>query len=368
LRKKTSKNCGFQETEEMINRDNWKLTKKYLVYREEIDQISGDSCKVEAVYIRYILEWANSTSFQKAEKIRPSLPEYLIKNRLDGKTERLSSSHIKKTLTTARRLFTWIVDNNSGYRSIKISWIKTLKPKRLENPPKQKEAVTLEEVLKIAAAPADNLTEKRIRAAAVFLFLSGMRIGAFVSLPIKAVDIKNRVIKQFPNLGVKTKNKKYGITYLLDIPELLSVVSDWDKLVRSLLPENGFWFAPFSPDTWDIDSNCIEIGKHRDTLARKNLRLWLNKVGLPYHSPHKFRHGHIHYGIEHSKTIADFKAVSMNVLHSSMDITDEIYSKLCDKEIKKRIDSISNNNNSTELEDTYSLFQEFLAWRDSKQK
>jgi integrase len=353
----------------MINRDNWNLSKKYLDYREEIDNITCDSRKVEAVYIRYILEWADDIPFQKIEKIRPSLQEYLTKNRLDGKEERLSANHIKKVLNTARRFFIWLVDNHNGFRSIKVSWINTLKPKRLEELPKKKEAVTLEEILKIAAAPVENLIERRTRAAAVFLYLSGMRIGAFVSLPIKAVDMENRTIRQYPSLGVRTKNRKYAETYLWNIPELLVVVRDWDKLVRSKLPENGYWFAPFSPDTWDIDPDCIEIGKHRSTLARKNLKGWLKKVGLPYHSPHKFRHGFIHYGIEHSKTIADFKAVSMNVMHSSMDITDEIYSKLGDNEIKSRIDAISNKNNSdANSEETYLLFQEFMSWRNSKQK
>jgi hypothetical protein len=30
----------------------------------------------------------------------------------------------------------------------------------------------------------------------------------------------------------------------------------------------------------------------------------------------------------HAKSIADFKAISLNVMHESMDISDEIYSRL----------------------------------------
>jgi len=65
------------------------------------------------------------------------------------------------------------------------------------------------------------------------------------------------------------------------------------------------------------------------------------KVGLPYHSLHKFRHGHIHYGLKNSKAFGDFKAVSLNVMHSSMEITDQFYSIQNDSEIKNRIDGIS---------------------------
>ncbi len=212
------------------------------------------------------------------------------------------------------------------------------------------------------ASPADLLLERRARAAAVFLFLSGMRIGAFVSLPIQAVDIPNRKVIQYPSLGVRTKNRKFGITYLLDIPELLKVVQEWDDEVRAILPPNGFWFAPFSSDTGRIDANIISIGEHRDRVARRNIKAWLQSVGLCYHSPHKFRHGHIHYGSAHAKTIEDFKAVSMNAMHSSMKITDEFYSNLNDSEVQNRISGLNKENQPSEGSEL-ELFREFINWK-----
>lgn len=79
-----------------------------------------------------------------------------------------------------------------------------------------------------------------------------MRIGAFVSLPLPTVDIPNRKVIQYPSLGVRTKNKKFGFTYLLDIPKLLKVVQEWDDKIRAILPLNGLWFAPLSPETGEI--------------------------------------------------------------------------------------------------------------------
>lgn len=76
------------------------------------------------------------------------------------------------------------------------------------------------------------------------------------------------------------------------------------------------------------------IGEHRATLARRNIKEWIESRGLPYHSPQKFRHGHIHYCLEHAKDIVDFKAISMNAMHSSMEITDEFYSNLNDREVQ----------------------------------
>jgi len=323
----------------MINRNNWRLKHKYLEYRLSVDQLCLGSYKKEDVYTRYLLEWAGEKPFIKATSFRPTLPEFLRSFRLDDKRSKLSAGYVKKILATARRFFRWLTDTQQGYKSIKYSWIETIKAKRLNEIPKQRDAVTFEEILIIAKTPVESLVEERIRAGAVFLYLSGMRIDAFVSMPLLGVDIRNKTVKQYPNLGVRTKYGKYAKTYLLPIPELLQVALDWDNKVRAILEPEGFWFAPFSPDTMEIDITAYDIGIHRGTLFRKNLKAWMEKNGLQYRSPHKYRHGHIQWGLAHSKNQADNKAVSMNVGHSSSQTTDQYYSNIPDNEIQARINS-----------------------------
>jgi hypothetical protein len=43
-------------------------------------------------------------------------------------------------------------------------------------------------------------------------------------------------MRQWPELGVRTKVVKRATTYLLEILELLEVVAEWDALVREKLP------------------------------------------------------------------------------------------------------------------------------------
>lgn len=322
----------------MINRANWLLTKKYLEFRSSVDQLCAGSLDAEKIQVRYLLEWLQETTFLKAPSFRPTFPEYLKSNRIDEKQIALSPVYMKKVLATARRFFSWLVDNQGGYKSIKIGWLSTLRVKRLSEIPKQRDAVSIEEILAISKASVRNIEEERIKAGVVFLFLSGQRIGAFVTTPLCAVDIGNRQIKQYPNLGVRTKNGKYAITHLLNIPELLIIVEVWDKKIREILPPNGLWFAPLSPETGKIDPTITNVGVHRETLFRKNLVAWLKRNNLKYHSPHKFRHGHVQYGLAHSKDHADYKAVSLNVMHSSIQITDQFYSNITDEEVKRRIE------------------------------
>lgn len=325
----------------MIDRSNWKASKKYLDYRLHVDQITTGSMKKEQTHLRYLLEWAQEHSYRNASTLRPTFPEYMLSARQDGEDGRLSAVYIKKALATARLFFTWLSDNETGYKHIKQSWIKTIKAKRLSDAPRNSEYVTLEEIRAIARAQVRTVRERRTRAALAFLYLSGMRIGAFVSLPLQAVDISNRSVFQYPSLGVRTKNSKHAKTFLYEIPELLEVVKQWDDEVRSILPPNGFWFAPLSPETGQIDPSVIEVGEHRTNLATRNFKQWLAQQELPYHSPHKFRHGHIHFGMAHSQNIGQYKAVSMNAMHSSMKITDQFYSVLQDDELKNKIGALN---------------------------
>ena len=166
-------------------------------------------------------------------------------------------------------------------------------------------------------------------------------------------------------MGVRTKNGKYAITYLYNIPELLEVILPWDKKIRAILPEDGFWFAPLSPDTCEIDPFCRKIGEHRESILRKNLSAWLNRIGLKYHSPHKFRHGHIQYGRAHAKNQADLKTISRNVMHSSTQITDQVYSNLPDDERQKRMNFTINSEEVSQYSEEYKLFLEFQSFKNS---
>lgn len=86
--------------------------------------------------------------------------------------------------------------------------------------------------------------------------------------------------------------------------------------------------------------------------------------GLPYHSPHKFRHGFAHYGQERSMIRADYKAVSQNLMHSSTKITDETYSNLNDGEVENRIGSLGKDKQpEMENQEIIDLFKEFMAWK-----
>lgn len=326
---------------EMINRTNWKNVCAYLEYRRDVDLISETSQRLEESWLRHVLEWADEKPFTQVSKIRPALPEYIVSARLEGNGDKLSPVYVRHIIRSSYRFFLWLSKHRRGFSVITQAWLDTLKPPKMTEEGEEHEYVTLDEVRAIAKAPVETIRERRIRAAAVFWFLSGIRIGAFVTLPLAAVDIDNLTIKQWPKLGVKTKFGKHATTYMLDIPDLLRVVKAWDNEVRSVLLEKGLWFAPISPETGLIDPAITIAGKHRSIRARKDLENWLKRVGLPYHSPHKFRHGNAVYSLKNAKDISMLKAISQNLMHANLSVTDGVYGVLSEADVKDQIEKLT---------------------------
>lgn len=59
-------------------------------------------------------------------------------------------------------------------------------------------------------------------------------------------------------------------------------------------------------------------------------------AGLPPRLHHKFRHGHAVWSLQHAPTMADKKAVSLNLMHEDVQVTDGICAPLLGSEVCDR--------------------------------
>ena len=111
----------------------------------------------------------------------------------------------------------------------------------------------------------------------------------------------------------------------------------------------------------EIIPGAIKAGEYRASIATRDLKQWLDKVGLPFHSPHKFRHGNAVYSLKLAKDIGALKAVSQNLMHSNISITDGVYGILSDTDIQKQIASLGNTIVSGEIkEELETLIKELI--------
>jgi integrase len=330
----------------MVNKQNYQFAREYLDYLSEVTQL--DACSVDRYwfYLKHLLLWADEIFLSQVPNLRPTFPAYLTTARPASVDGPLAASTLKKIIQTVKRFLFWLkITYAREFRELSPAWIDALRPPRSVESPAEHEFITLDEVQRIIALPIDehDLALRRDQAAAALLFLSGARASAFSTLPISAVDLPNRTIKQWPSLEVHTKNGKSATTYLLDIPELFTIVKCWDSWVRSQLPMTAMWYTPIISQWGEQTLSADRPGANRNVAIAKRLRLLFARAGLAYKSPHKFRHGHAVYALQHAKTMADYKAVSMNLMHEDIRVTDSIYAPLAGHEVQQRIAGLTNS-------------------------
>ena len=335
----------------MIHRQNWLDVRHYLHYIERVRQNDPETVKRIRAHLRHLLEWADDTPLPKSRHVDPTFPAYLNLNtaRADGQDKPLSPASIIKGLAFTRQYYAFARQEwPLRYRPISESWVATLQPSRdvrsslsVQLPVEQ--LYTIEDVRKIAAVSTATLHEERAKVAVCLLFLSGMRADALASLPISCVHLATRSIDQFPLLGVRTKGRKAAITYLLEIPELLAVVAAWDARVRAL-PPSALWYSPLTSDGMQFKPTTQAYIGRNGTIER-DVRLICERAGVDYLSPHKLRHGHVVYALRQARDMEDLKAISQNVMHSSVTITDGRYGNLLRSDVRNVITTLGTKQN-----------------------
>ena len=222
----------------MINRANYTLYRSYLAHLHDAGQHEPSSLQVKSWRLKWVLRWLDAVPIERAPRVKPALPRFLA----DAKKQ---PGYNSRVLVDARLFFRWLRSAHANRaQTITDAWIDSLKPVKSTRPAAEHQAVTLDMVRAILALPraADDLLLWRDQAACAMLFLSGMRVGAFVTLPISCVDLSTRTIIQDPERGVRTKNRKASVSHLLEIPDLLAVVTAWDAHIRRAAP-TGTWYV-----------------------------------------------------------------------------------------------------------------------------
>ncbi len=331
----------------MINRENYLDVKKYMAYLKDVCQNDDRTIATLRPRLKHLMEWADGTRFSSAQKVKPTFPVYLAGLKDDDDQPSIGTAHFASCCKTARAFFKWARDEYPRtYKDVDLNWIVSIKPPKSrseQSEVKTREYYKVEEVIQLVTCEVDSIMLRRMQAAVAMLFLSGMRIGAFVSLPIKCVDLVNMQVSQLPAMGVNTKNHKAAVTTLLNIPELVEVVKRWDDFLRSRVPDHILWYVPF---THDLQPASVNPTKERIETRQDNFRDDLKQLceiaGVIYKSAHKFRHGHTVWALKRAKDMEQLKAISQNLMHANIGITDGIYGNLERNDVHQTISSLVN--------------------------
>lgn len=346
----------------MIFRQNYKDVKNYLKYHSVILHNEDTTIRGYFVAFKRILTWCDDIPFPEFYKTKITLPEYLRKMVL---SQEITEQTASDTCSLFKEFLRFqMSENHARYGKLKQSQIAENKYTVHTDSAKIPRYVSIEEINRIAEYIPESLIQQRAQASACFLFLSGMRAGAFVTIPINCIDLEKRNIYQFPEKGVHTKFTKRAITTLLPLQNLLDIVKRWDDLVRKNCPLDSAWYArldnkdktkvkagffrsdinPFMPENQDTNKGRI-LSMRRTGALSKDLNMLCDLVGIERKNPHAFRHGHIHYGLSTASSMEQFKAISQNVMHNNTSITDEIYSRMNHEKLNNVISGMGTGTN-----------------------
>jgi integrase len=243
--------------------------------------------------------------------------------------QNLSKATILSTLTSLKRFFGWLAIQ-PGYKSkINLSDVEFLslseRDIRAAKAPADRAIPTLEQVLHVVESmAADTPIQKRNRALIAFIAITGTRDGAAVTLRLKHFDPGRNLVIQNPN-EVRTKFSKRICTFLLPVDDWLKAIFlDWVHCLKTdLLFGNDDPLFPKTAIALD-ENDCFKAaGLSRDfwanaTPVRDIFRAAFVAAGLPYFSPHTFRHMLMQIAYQRKLTPAQLKAWSQNLGHESL--------------------------------------------------
>lgn len=306
----------------LIYRGNYFLVQDFL---KHLDGKKKDPKTIERYrsWLNHLLLWAMDVPLERFPTIQPSFSSYVENLHLAQESQ-------KKIVETARALLRWAkLYHERQFMHVPYHKIEDLTPVKGQKA-KVGRFVHIDEMDKLAALTIDksDLALWRDQAMACMLFLSGARASAAVTLPIKAVHLNetNPYIQQlWDEWKVRTKNKQSATTYLHKISNLLDIAYGWDEFVRANFPEDHLWYAPIDQKWGEQTVNILTPGYCRDDALRKRLTILSGIAGIPYKSPHQYRHGYALYGLQRCQTMEQYHALSRNMMHSNISITDQIY-------------------------------------------
>lgn len=312
------------------NSNNLRITRKYLVWRKDARGISEASIDKAAAAIALYDGWLGGKDFRAfhSERAR-AFKRYLSGLRNERTGAPLSYATTNGTLGELKGFFYWLADQ-PGYKSrISRADADYLTPdKKSDNArrgslwkphpsPSQVRHVT-------AGMPTATVLDRRNRALFAFLFLTGSREGAAITLQLRHVDLVNRCV-QFDGRKVDTKfGKSFTTAFYPFGPALEAVLADWiAELKRDHLFAGSDPLFPKTRVGLGPARRFEALGILREpwaspSSAAKMFKQAFADSGLPPFSPHRVRDTIAELAKDHCRTPEDYKAWSQNMGHEDV--------------------------------------------------
>jgi len=309
-------------------------------FYEYLKNSKGFSKKTVECYEQAIWRWeefsqkADFANFNKT--MAGTFKDFLKAKKKANSQDNVSLSYCYDILRYSKVFFEWL-SKQDGYKSrinqTAIDYLNlTRKETREATQPKNILSPTLDEVkTTIEAIKGKTEIEMRDKALISLIFLTGARISATMTLPMKGFDRKELIIYQDPALGIATKSsKKFTSSLILfSYKEPLGYFLEWFDYLKKqrkfksndpIFPatriekrkENISYYnsGKVEPIFWKSSSSPREVFKKR-----------FEQAGIKYYRPHTLRHLWTKEISKISLTEEQKKALSQSLGHENVGTT-----------------------------------------------
>lgn len=337
---------------------NEQLKRKFYEYLQDSKGFSDNTihCYEKAIWLWE--DFNNKNDFSSFNKTTArAFKDWLKNKKINNSNKNISMSYCNDTLRFLKVFFEWL-SKQAGYKSkinqTDIDYLNlTRKEAREATQPKSIKYPTVEEVKKaIENIKGTNEIEMRDKALFSLAFLTGARISAIMTLPMKSFNRNNLVLYQDPALGVETKFSKKIVSSLIPFSykETLTYFLQWfdylekekkakpnDPIFPATRVENGKENISY------YNTGKVEPGKKLKSTSslRKIFKKRFEQAGVEYYHPHTFRHCWVKEMAKLPLTEEEKKAISQSLGHENVGTTfgSYGYGKI---EENKQIDIIKN--------------------------
>lgn len=313
-----------------INGKNERIKREYTRWLRHARGFSERSIDAELAAIARFEEFTKARDFAAFRNRQAStFKDHLALCRNERTRDRLSEATQVQILSTLRKFFGWLADQDGFRNRIKRSDADYFNPGRrqtaIARTVRDIEGPTIEQVRRVVETmPAKTEVEMRDRGVIAFTILTGARDNAIASVRLKHVDMEKSVVLQDAR-HVRTKASKTIETWFFPVGEpFAAIVAEW----VAYLKDKRMWGLndPLFPKTQ------IAVGEnHRFAAAGLTRACWSNaasiraifkrefeRCGLPYFNPHSLRKTLVRLAQERCQTAEQFKAWSQNLGHENV--------------------------------------------------
>jgi len=312
------------------NSNNLRIKRKYLVWLKEAKGLSEKSIDKAASSISTYEAFLDGKDFRAfhAELVR-GFKRHLSSRKNERTGAKISQASVNGVLRDLKAFFLFLADQ-SGYKSkitySEAAYFSTERKSELAarggcwkpHPSPQQARHVLDQM------PADTVFQRRDRAFLAFLFLTGSREGAAITIRLQHMDLSAGCV----HFDGKTVNTKFGKSFTTSIFPFGSnaeqILRDWiDELQNQHLFGKSDPLFPKTKVSPGADCRFTAIGITREPWASPSTAAKIFKSafadnGFPPFSPHLVRDMIIELASDFCRTPEEFKAWSQNMGHEDV--------------------------------------------------